>query len=383
MTVVETIPVSTNSAVNFDLANSRSILVAKLDNIGDFILATPFLRGLRHSAPNACISLLVTPAVFPVAESCPFVDRVLSVSKDGGTMQITGSTQPVTKAIMADFGAKKFDLAIVPRWDYDYFEAAALCRMSGARHVVGFSMAEWYHSKPPYAHHFTSVLSRPFAAHEVEHNLALLEFLGGTLQGDELELWMLPHEMKQAAKRLAALPGEGPIVTICPGASLPCKMLPPRKLKSILYRVQANIPNIRFLVLGQDSERPAADVLTGELSHCFSFCGQTNIRQTIALIASTQALIGMDSGPGHIAAAAEVPVAVFSCFGKNGNPIADYSPVRWRPRGKAENLVIQPEVSLWPCTDYCLANGYHCTTSILEEESAQAITDLVKRAIAA
>ncbi len=384
MTLVETAaPPNTASVNDIDLAACRSILVAKLDRIGDFILATPFLRGLRHSAPNARINLLVTPEVFPIAENCPYADRVLSVASTNGTPQINGTSEKIVHGLMNDFRSGNFDLTVTPRWDYDFWGASALCTTAGAKHRVGFSVPGCYHDKPQYNSNFTSTLRRPFAAHEVEHNLALLEFIGGSPQGDELELWMLPHEMEYATQRLAALPGEGPIVTICPGASLTRKMLPTRKLTSILARVKSEVPEIRFLVLGQNSERPTADSLAKELPGCVSLCGQTNIRQTVALIASTKALIGMDSGPGHIAAAAEVPVAVFSCFGKNGNPIVDCSPVRWRPRGKAESIVIQPEVSLWPCTSMCVAGTHHCTASILEEESAQAIAGLVKRAIAA
>lgn len=382
MTLVETAPLNSTSASDINLAACRSILVAKLDRIGDFILATPFLRGLRHSAPNARINLFVTPEVFPLAETCPYVDRVLSVTNVNNTPQMSGTSEKIVHGLMDDIRTGSIDLTITPRWDYDFWNASALCTAIGGKHRVGFSVPSVYKENPQYDSNFTTVLRRPFAAHEVEHNLALLEFMGGTPQGDELELWMLPQEMEEASQRLAKLPGEGPIVTICPGASLARKTLPPRKLLSILQRVKSEVPAIRFLVLGQNAERPVAETLTKEIPHTYSFCGETNIRQTVALVASTSALIGMDSGPGHIAAAADLPVAVFSCFGKNGNPIVDCSPVRWRPRGKRESLVIQPEVALWPCTSMCVAGTHHCTTSILEEESAQAIAGLVKRAIA-
>lgn len=383
MTLVETAPLNTPSASDINLAACRSILVAKLDRIGDFILATPFLRGLRHSAPNARINLLVTEEVFPLAENCPYADRVLSVKWVNGAPQMSGTSEKIVHGLMDDIRTGSIDLTVTPRWDYDFWNASALCSAMGGKHRVGFSVPSAYQDKPQYSSNFSAMLHRPFAAHEVEHNLALLEFMGGTPQGDELELWMLPQEMEEATKRLAKLPGDGPIVAVCPGASLARKTLPARKLLSILARVKSEVPQIRFLVMGQNAERPTADVLTNELPDTFSFCGETNIRQTVAIVASTRALIGMDSGPGHIAAAADVPVAVFSCFGKNGNPIVDCSPVRWRPRGTRESLVIQPEVALWPCTSMCVAGTHHCTTSILEEESAQAIAGLVKRAVAA
>ena len=60
MTLVETAPLNTPSASDINLAACRSILVAKLDRIGDFILATPFLRGLRHSARHVLGFRLIT-----------------------------------------------------------------------------------------------------------------------------------------------------------------------------------------------------------------------------------------------------------------------------------------------------------------------------------
>lgn len=371
-----------NPPENLELSELNSILITKLDAIGDFVLTTPFLRGLRHSAPNASINLLVSPGVFPIAESCPYVNRVLSVSKNG-TFQITGSTEAITNGIIADFSSKNFDLAVVPRWDYDYYEASSLCAMSGARNIVGFSMPERHRNSPPYTQHFTSALNRPFAAHEVEHNLALLEFLGGTPQDQHLELWLTEEEALTAKEIMAGIPGEGPIVIVCPGASMARRTLPPQKLKAILERVKQNVPEIRFLVLGQKCDSANASVLTSGIPNCFSLCGATNIRQTISLINFAAAAIVMDSGPAHIAAAANIPVVVFSAFPKNGNSITESSVLRWRPWSHAETLVLQPEKLLWPCEGMCCANDHHCILGILEEESAQAITGLIKRAITA
>ena len=44
------------------LSEARSILIVKLDAMGDFVLATPFIRELRHAAPNAHIALVVSPS---------------------------------------------------------------------------------------------------------------------------------------------------------------------------------------------------------------------------------------------------------------------------------------------------------------------------------
>src|SRR5579875_2073541 len=67
-------PSMPQNKVDFAIQDVESILVIKLDRVGDFVLASPFLRGLRASAPKARIDLVVTPEAFPVAEHCPYVD---------------------------------------------------------------------------------------------------------------------------------------------------------------------------------------------------------------------------------------------------------------------------------------------------------------------
>src|SRR3990167_717366 len=64
-----------------DLRHLREILVVKLDFIGDWVLTTPFLENLRLAAPQARITAVVLDRVFDLASACPFVDRVISVSR--------------------------------------------------------------------------------------------------------------------------------------------------------------------------------------------------------------------------------------------------------------------------------------------------------------
>ena len=88
----------------------------------------------------------------------------------------------------------------------------------------------------------------------------------------------------------------------------------------------------------------------------------------------------MDSGPAHMAAAVDTPVVVFSPHPRTGDPMDTHSPVRFRPWGRAESVVLQPEHGVWPCTDRCRGEAANCLFAIADEDAAQAIRGVAERA---
>jgi ADP-heptose:LPS heptosyltransferase len=368
---------STLSDVN--LREIQSILVVKLDHLGDFVLASSFLRELRRNVPKARIDLLVTKEVYGLAELCPYVDSVLMAELLNGNLMVTGEPDDDVRACLLRFEQTGYDLAVVPRWDYDYWRASVIARVSRARYVVGFKTPAAHSDKYQTDELYTHLLDRPFAAHEVEHNLAMIQFLGGSIETSGLELWTSPDDTATAERLLSELPGEGALVAVCPGASLARKMVPPAKLARILKRTREMIGPVRYVVLGSAQDSVAGRLLEAQLKNCYDLCGRTTIRETVALIAKCRLLVGMDSAPGHIAAAAGIPSVIFSCFERDGNPMEDCSPVRWRPFGTAESVVLQPPKALWPCKHRCDQDYAHCIMTIEEGHAVAAIADLLLR----
>jgi heptosyltransferase-2 len=347
-----------------DLRKIESILIVKLDRLGDFVLARSFLRELRRNVPQARIDLLVTKEVYRLAELCPYVDSVLMTELLNGNLMITGEPDEDVRACLMRFEQTGYDLAVVPRWDYDYWRASVIARASRARYIVGFTTPAAHSDKYRTDELYTHLLDRPFAAHEVEHSLAIIPFLGGSVVDEQLEVWTSPEDEKAADRLIGGCSGDGPLVAICPGASLAKKMVPPAKLTRILKRASEMAGPFRCVVLGSPQDSKAGNILSDQLANCYDLCGRTTIRETAALIAKCRLLVGMDSAPGHIAAAVGVPSIVFSCFEQNGNPIEDCSPARWRPFGPAPSVVLQPPAPLWPCKDVCRQEYGHCIMTI-------------------
>jgi len=371
-------------------------LVIKLDWIGDFVLVTPFLRGLRSAAPHAHIDLMVWPGALPIAELCPYVDRTVGIQisqPQGGAAQLEFlGKQESREGLLFDYAHHRYDLAIVPRWDNDMGHATLIARGSQAPLRVGFAVPHLYAHVGDYARaNLTHIVSRPFAAHDVEHNAALLGYLKGDVSAvrdavpdaDPVEMWVLKEDMDAAIRLLQELSVDlsRPIVAICPGASGANRRMPVAKLRSILRRVEDLLPSVQFVVLGRSSEQQSALVLCSSLKWCSELCGRTTIRETAALLSLATVAVSMDSGPAHIAAATDTPVVVFSPHPLNGDAIDNHSPIRFRPWSRTESAVLQPEEAVWPCRDRCRGEGPNCILAIADEASAQTIFRLAERAL--
>ncbi|HWE72078.1 MAG TPA: glycosyltransferase family 9 protein [Stellaceae bacterium] len=332
------------------LSRCTNILVAKLDNLGDVVLLSPFLRALRRNAPRAKITLLVRQPADELMALCPYVDHVVPISLRGEN----GKFDSADTKFLAAYRSNAFDLAIVPRWDIDEFCAGVIARNSGARHVIGFG--EGTNQRKAVANRgfdnsYTEVLAKISSEHEVIQNLALLRFMNGTVESDHLEAWYSRDDEARADALLKPL-GDGPIIAICPGASHSGKMLPTSTLAEILTTALAVQ---RLVVLGSaaDAKRlaPLHATFGGRI---LSLCGQTTLRETSAILRRCRAAIAMDAGPAHFAAAVGTPVVVFSMHPRDGDDTQDPAPARFAPWCPDDRkLIIQPDHA-WPgCETGC------------------------------
>ncbi len=55
----------------------RSVLVVRLDGLGDVVLMSALLRGLRRRFPAAKITLIVDERLRTFVELCPYIDAVI------------------------------------------------------------------------------------------------------------------------------------------------------------------------------------------------------------------------------------------------------------------------------------------------------------------
>ncbi|NQT90210.1 MAG: class I SAM-dependent methyltransferase, partial [Candidatus Omnitrophica bacterium] len=124
------------------LAQARQILVVRPDKIGDMVLTTPFLRELRKNNPSARITLVVSPNIYNLVELCPYVDQISTFDFRKGVFPRIGAVIRRMRIMVFAFSSflkKRFDLAILPRWFADDYDASFMIYFSGARSRVGYT----------------------------------------------------------------------------------------------------------------------------------------------------------------------------------------------------------------------------------------------------
>lgn len=379
---------ASGKASGIELARCRRILVVKLDHIGDWVLCTPFLENLRRNAPRAEISALVLPRVYDLASACPHVDRVVMLgSTHTDTFEISTPRWSDAALFERDYSERAFDLTIVPRWDADFEGAARIAAGSSARFVVGFSESCTRRERVINRgddRFYTHVVDDRTVAHEVEHNLNLIEAMKGCVTTRRTAVHVSEADQQAANRWLARQfgPYAGPLIALAPFASEPKRELHLRDFAALAQGIAA-AARCPLIVIGGPADRFRGARLTALLRpEAVSVAGQLSIRETAALIRRCDVLVGVDSGPVHLAAAVGTPVAVLSCHPATGSPSHANSPARFAPwaSDRSNLLILQPAAGTPPCRDCCTATGPHCILGI-DEDARMRLMTFVSRAI--
>jgi len=356
------------------LADTKHVLIVRLDEIGDVVLTTPFLRELRRNFPNAKVSLVVKPAVVNLVERCPYVDAVLSYDWESErNLNVWRRHWRALRFSRRFWRQDPIDLAILPRWDSDIYHGAFLAYFCAAIRRVTYSERVnevKQRLNAGYDHLFTDIVTNGGVAHEVERNLNVLRFLGSSINSEQLELW-LDGDDELFADRLLHRENTSGVIALGIGKRDPRKMWPISNFVQVGTWLSDTF-RARILVLGGQEEKPLAEQLSEELGNAvINAVGKTTLRQAAALLKRCQLYVGIDSGLMHIAAAAGVPVVAIFCHPRDGSPVHANAPQRFGPWG-VPSTILQPE-PLPPCRDACVATEAHCILGVSVEMVKEAV----------
>jgi heptosyltransferase-2 len=365
---------------DIDLQQVRRVLIMRLDEVGDVVMSAPFLRELRRNLPDAWITLIVKPALYNLIQLCPYVNEVLTY--DWGTKGYFSALQRHWRALKLSqqhLWRRSFDLAIIPRWDTDYYYATFLSYFSGAPWRVGYSekvIDRKRRLNKGFDCLLTHVLYDDTLKHEVEHDLQVIRFLGGTIREDRLELWLSPEDEAFAEKILrehgvqstALVVGFGPS-----GGNSLLKQWPVGNFVELGRWIQTKFRSYILIVGG-----PGEEELGSEMEHelgpsAINMVGKVTLRETAALLKQCQLFVGNDAGPMHLAAGIEIPV--IALFGSSCHH-------RFGPWGNAQTVLWQ-ELPCSPCSHLshldrcvrCIFDAPHCILSITVEQVKQAVSE--------
>jgi len=345
----------------------KRIAVIRLDEIGDVVLTGPFLRELRKAAPETLITLVVKPAVHNLVEFCPYVDEVLTFQNHTALsplrrfLEILAFSQTVLRR-------RRFDLVIIPRWDFDIYNALSLAFFSNASWRIGFSERVNL-VKQALNHHYDLFLTHAVDSrgirHEVLRSLEMLPILGAHAAETTLEAWTTPQD-DAFAVRFLERNGVGVherIIGLGPFCRDPKRTWPMERYIDLASWMSREF-KARIMVVGGEEDSGHRESFGLRLGSSLVFsAGSATLRQTMSLLRHCRLFIGNDSGPMHLAASVGLPVVEISAHPKDGDRGHANSPARFGP-WNVPRIILQPDTAIPPCTGHCRSDSSHCIKRI-------------------
>ncbi len=377
----------------------RSILLIRLDAIGDMVMTSGFIRELRRNYPLARIDMVVNPLVEQMVELCPHVDEIYTFDRKIFQQDLASCLDQMLALCQNELWEKRYDLAICPQWGDEKRDLLLLAYMSGARERVCYRQAIGlvYYPKAnigPEAEDFQRSLrfragmTPPELIHEVPRVMYLLKLLGLSVEDDRLEVWFSEKDRARARRWLASHQGEL-LVTLGIGAGSGERKYPVEKYRVVLEEIVRRYPQAVFVVLGAASEREDAAYLAAHLpsDRLLNLTEQTTLRESAAVATETVLYLGNDTGLMHMAAAAGKPIImphiealdrVMKCPGLY-SAFARFSP--WR----TPSIILRPEHALGECGRHLYYGGCrekkvaHCITQIEPAAIVQAFDAMLRK----
>ncbi|MDX2150052.1 MAG: glycosyltransferase family 9 protein [Bryobacteraceae bacterium] len=258
---------------------ASDILVIRLGAMGDIVHALPAVATLKHSHPRSRVCWAVDPKWVQLLEGNPFVDEVLPLPRRSFSDALRSWRL---------LRAHRFDLAI----DFQGLMQSGLAA-SAARpdRIVGFHHTQLRERAAAF---FYSLAVQAKSAHVVDRNIEV-----ATAAGASNVTLRFPIPAGAAEGDLP----DGDFVLASPLAGWAAKQWPMEHYAALAQALRRK--GLHLVLNGTEAARPLLQI-EGAWVHCSGLPGLIDATRRAA------AVVGVDSGPLHLAAALGKPgVAVF------------------------------------------------------------------------
>jgi len=306
----------------------RSVMVLQLKRIGDLVLTSPILSGLRSDWPD-CKLTVVTNApssgILPLLEA----DHKLIFRSPWGGAAFWKAFTKIKPEVVLDFSGTD--------------RTALLTALSGAQQKITYAR---FARKPLRRQIYSDLVDSSVAnRHTVDHHWDLLTPLGLSSDCPPVRVHVPSSAKTHISNLLLQLGVSGPFLIVHPGTARPEKYWSARGWSQVINEL-ARDGKYRVVLTGSRNETEdhhLAEISQSLKQPAIQLQGKLSLTELAALIQQSSLLLGVDSAPCHLADALEVPTVVL--FGPT-------NPFHWSPRGKLSRVVTPggklPTGPSWP-----------------------------------
>ncbi len=350
------------------------ILVMRPDHLGDALFTTPALRALREAFPAAEIDCLVGPWATAVYGRLTQCNRLIECECPGfapGGKRSPWEPYQLLWATARQLRRYRYDLALNLR--FDFWWGALLAFAAGIPERVGYDV-------PECVAFLTRVVPYRRGRHEVAQNLRLVaevaadatereRWLEAKLATARLAFPLRVEEIDAAAQLLRTLDARGrPVVAIHPGTRGRAKLWTAEGWAAVGDGLSERLGAVVVLSGSEAESDLCAAVQRRMMRPARVVAGRTTLGELVALFAHCALVLGVDSGPLHLAVATGVPTV--HLYGPSDH-------VAFGPFGDPDrHVVVRADVDCSPCHkfDWPLdsPHGHDCMRAITPAAVLQA-----------
>jgi ADP-heptose:LPS heptosyltransferase len=335
------------------------VLVARLDNDGDVLLAGPAIRAAKRDAER--LTLLCGPRGLQAAMLLPGVDDIVVHRAEWIDPDRRPFENGPTRRLLPELARRAVDeAAILTSFHQSPLPLALLLRLAGVPRI-GATSEDYPGSLLDVRHRVGDDV------HEAERSLSLMRAMGHELPADDDGALRVLHGPAEP-------PFQDPYVVVHPGASVPARAWAPERNAELVRALVAD--GWHVAVTGSPAERR----LTAQVARAGApwpqrvrdLGGETDLAQLAAIMARAAAVVVGNTGPAHLAAAVGTPV------------VSIYAPtvpaVRWRP-WRVPHAILNETVPCAGCrARSCPVPGHPCVDGLPLRVVLDAVERLAMRA---
>ncbi|MEJ5330049.1 MAG: lipopolysaccharide heptosyltransferase I [Desulfobaccales bacterium] len=331
-------------------------LLVKLSSFGDVIHALPTLEALRQAHPQAEITWLVEEAFAPLLLGHPALDRVWAVPRLRPGRP--GAWQELRRllVVVRQVRQERFDAVLDLQ---GLLKSAVWVALAKSPRKVGYdctrelSYLALTERLPPYDPE----------AHAVRRYLDLARHLGAYVNTPRFRLEHLVRE----PEGVSGLLNRGEWVVLHAGARWASKRWPVGHWATLAAALQRQ--GLRVALTGSGADRGLTQAIAAEAGGgILDLAGRTGLGELAWVLRHARAMVTVDTGPMHLAAALETPVVAL--FGPT-------APWRTGPFG-AGHEILRLDLPCSPCFRRRCAEP-RCLTELSPEEALAGVARVLSR----
>ena len=338
-----------------------TLAVALPNWVGDAVMATPTLRALRARFPHERILGVLRSYVRPVLEPNPWLDAYVEVGKSAADL----------KRAAISLRQEHIDAGILLP---NSVRSALLFWMGRVRRRVGYTRGGrgvllTDRLRAPTKH------GRFVPTPQITYYLALAAVLGAGADDWRMELFTTEADEAVAAAAYRAC-GLDPARTLlaCPGYAFgPSKGWPVEHWAALVRGAKERF-QLDTAVLCSPAEAPIAAAISSAAGGCATFHDKgVNLASARAVVKHARAMVAIDSGLRHYAAAFNRPVVAL--FGPTH--------IEWTETWYGKEVRLQGVVPCGPCQEpTCPTGTSECMWKIRPDEALDALAEALRRDVA-